>query len=180
MKEKIIALATSLAQQHGLNAFSYNDLSKELNLAKASIHYYFPNKNDLAFEILSKYKESFFADLASNNLLSPVVQFKNYLNKFTQVANTKDKICLCMMYASDLFSLEPKTQELVRQFYLENELWLENLLSKTLNQNPKINAKLIFSQLQGLLVRARLMGDTQQFMDIENDLIKLYLIDTNN
>jgi TetR/AcrR family transcriptional regulator, transcriptional repressor for nem operon len=39
--------AQTLIQRVGVNAMSYNDLSKKVGIRKASIHYHFPKKDDL-------------------------------------------------------------------------------------------------------------------------------------
>ena len=46
-KTQIIELALKLIQQKGYVAFSYDDISKQLNVTKASIHYHFEKKEDL-------------------------------------------------------------------------------------------------------------------------------------
>lgn len=46
-KEQIINLALELLKTHGFENFSYQDLSRELGITKASIHHHFPKKADL-------------------------------------------------------------------------------------------------------------------------------------
>ncbi|EQD50561.1 transcriptional regulator, TetR family, partial [mine drainage metagenome] len=46
MEEKIIDVAQQLVQSRGFNAFSYRDLADRISIRTASIHYYFPKKDD--------------------------------------------------------------------------------------------------------------------------------------
>ena len=48
MAERILDAAQALAQVRGYNGFSHADVSAELAITKASIHYHFPGKADLA------------------------------------------------------------------------------------------------------------------------------------
>ena len=48
MAERILDTAQALAQVRGYNGFSHADVSAELAITKASIHYHFPGKADLA------------------------------------------------------------------------------------------------------------------------------------
>ncbi|PGY05869.1 TetR/AcrR family transcriptional regulator, partial [Bacillus sp. AFS031507] len=53
-KVQIIDLAMQLIQQKGYVAFSYDDISKQLGVTKASIHYHFEKKEDLGAAITDK------------------------------------------------------------------------------------------------------------------------------
>ena len=176
MKAKIIQLATNLAQKYGINAFSYSDLAKEIGIAKASIHHYFPAKDDLAQEILAKYSANFMEQLPSPEQNSET-SLKAYIELFNQVAQTQDKICLCLMYASDFMTISLSAQQQVQDFYHKNEAWLAQLFIANNDniQQAQAKSQLLFSQLQGLLVRSRLMHDAAQFDNLEQQIIKFYL-----
>lgn len=179
MKEKILNTATLLAQQYGLRAFSYQDLSKIVGITKASIHYYFPNKTDLACAILINYTEQFFNNLetyesklinksqtTSDGMAIHMQILDYYIDLFRQVALNEDKLCLCFMYASEYLSLDKPLQEIVKKFYIDNETWLAQILNNSQNSNQKtarLNAELIFSALQGLVVRNRIMKNITEF-----------------
>lgn len=51
-REKIIELGESLILTRGYNAFSYQDISRELGMKNAAIHYYFPSKANLGTSIV--------------------------------------------------------------------------------------------------------------------------------
>ncbi|HKJ18572.1 MAG TPA: TetR/AcrR family transcriptional regulator [Xanthomonadales bacterium] len=46
-RTQIIDKASELMMQHGVNGFSYRDISSPLGVKNAAIHYHFPSKNDL-------------------------------------------------------------------------------------------------------------------------------------
>jgi len=51
-KQQIIQLAQMLVRQKGFDSFSYQDLSDQLGIRKASIHYHFPTKEDLGIAVI--------------------------------------------------------------------------------------------------------------------------------
>lgn len=50
-KQKLIETAYRLVRTRGFDSFSYNDLSVEVGITKASVHYYFPNKEELGLAL---------------------------------------------------------------------------------------------------------------------------------
>lgn len=50
-KDEILKLAFELLQTKGYHAFSYQDLSSQLGITKASIHHHFPRKIDLGMAL---------------------------------------------------------------------------------------------------------------------------------
>ena len=54
-KEAILRLGMEFIQTYGYNAFSYADISKELKIKNAAVHYHFPGKEDLLAEIVEQY-----------------------------------------------------------------------------------------------------------------------------
>lgn len=54
-KSQILKSATYLLRKRSYNSFSYNDISKELGITKATIHYHFPTKDVLGVEAVDNY-----------------------------------------------------------------------------------------------------------------------------
>jgi TetR/AcrR family transcriptional repressor of nem operon len=51
-RQQILEKAIEFIQKSGFDSFSYQDLSAAVGITKASIHYYFPSKEDLGVEVL--------------------------------------------------------------------------------------------------------------------------------
>ncbi len=45
-RERILELGENFIRTKGYNAFSYQDISSELGVKNAAIHYYFPSKEN--------------------------------------------------------------------------------------------------------------------------------------
>lgn len=50
-KQELIETAYRLIRNKGFDSFSYNDLSLEVGITKASIHYHYPNKEELGLAL---------------------------------------------------------------------------------------------------------------------------------
>ena len=60
----ILQEAEFLIRTRGYSAFSYADLSARVAITKASVHYYFPTKEELIVVLVREYIERFVATLA--------------------------------------------------------------------------------------------------------------------
>lgn len=56
-REKIIDLARNLLHSRGFEGFSYADISSELGIRNAAVHYYFPSKSDLGLAMLERFTD---------------------------------------------------------------------------------------------------------------------------
>ena len=62
--EKIMDIAESQVRAGGYNSFSFREISQEIGIKSASIHYHFPTKTDLGVAIASRYTTRFAEQLA--------------------------------------------------------------------------------------------------------------------
>lgn len=72
-------MADKLIKHVGYNAFSYADISKQLNMKNAAIHYYFPAKSDLGVAVIQKNANAFKEIVQSWASLEERQQYMNYL-----------------------------------------------------------------------------------------------------
>ena len=56
---QILDVAERLAQTRGFNGFSYADISTEMGITKASLHYHFRTKAELGRQLIARYSETF-------------------------------------------------------------------------------------------------------------------------
>ncbi len=81
-KDQILELAMHYIRKYGYDSFSYADISKELGITKASIHYYYKNKEDLLIDIIDEY-----------------IMFQSNLNeRLSEIDNPKEKIKKFFIY----------------------------------------------------------------------------------
>lgn len=56
-RTRIIDRASELMMQHGFDGFSYRDISTELGMKNAAVHYHFPSKTDLVLALVEDQHE---------------------------------------------------------------------------------------------------------------------------
>ena len=116
-KEQIVALALDLIQTKGFDSFSYQDLSKELGITKASIHHHFPKKEDLGVALchaILHWHEREFAK-ASQVKGSSIEKLEMYIERLLGYACGKNKVCPLSSLQADLTSLPPSMQAALKK-----------------------------------------------------------------
>lgn len=181
---KILDTAQALIQTVGLNAMSYADISEAVGIRKASIHYYFPTKENLLVALLERYRLEFLR-LVDNILASTdsaEVKLRRYCELFetTLSSGEQDKACLCGMLGAEVKTLNSPLSEQIAQFYQDNELRLTQLLNEGLatgvfkfSGTTEAMAQLIFSLLEGELLIARAYQGVPHFQGVVEQLIEL-------
>jgi len=163
-KKQIIDLAIKLIQQKGYVGFSYDDISKQLGVTKASIHYHFEKKVDLGIAITERLAQS----LKSFEFDSSVSVEKK-LMKFIQLQAerfTYSEICPISSLQTDFNSLpevvQKKIEEVSRlELSIMTELVAEAQSEEILNNtdDKQTVAVTILSSIKGALLYRRVLGD---------------------
>ncbi len=94
-KTEIVQLTIEILKVKGFDSFSYNDLSQEIGISKASIHHHFKRKEDLGLALLLFMKEG---TLSRNEHLfdlelSPWDKLEAFFNMNAQVIENGTKNC---------------------------------------------------------------------------------------
>ena len=183
-RSKILDTAQELIQKLGVNAMSYADISSAVGIRKASIHYYFPSKDDLLIALLERYN-SYFLKLVDTIIASPEsaeIKLRRYCGLFeaTLCSGEQDKACFCGMLGAEVNSLNSSVIEPIKQFYQKNEIRLTKLLNQgkemgvfKFSGETEAMAKLIFSLLEGELLIARAYNNVNHFRSVVEQLIRL-------
>ncbi len=183
-KLKILDTAQELIQKLGVNAMSYADISTAVGIRKASIHYYFPSKEDLLVSLLERYTPSFFrlVDSILESSESAETKLRRYCGLFeaTLSCGEQDKICLCGMIGAEVKTLSPSLTEQIAHFFQGNEIRLTKLLTQGKDEgafgfsgDTEAMAKLIISLLEGELLIARVHGNVTHFRLVVEQLFQL-------
>ncbi len=183
-RNQILDTAQALIQTVGLNAMSYADISEAVGIRKASIHYYFPSKEDLLGALLERYRPEFLRSVDSilATSESAEVKLRHYCGLFesTLSSGEQDKACLCGMLGAEVKTLNSFLSDQIAQFYQDNELRLTQLLSEGVatgdfkfSGHTTAMAQLIFALLEGELLIARAYKGVPHFQGVVEQLIQL-------
>jgi TetR/AcrR family transcriptional repressor of nem operon len=177
---RILDIAERLVQTRGFNGFSYTDISAELRIRNASVHYHFPSKSDLGKRLVGRYRENFMAALDGIEVESGDARrrLRRYVSLWTGVLRDRDRMCLCGMMAADIATLPKPVRAEIKRFFDENEKWLVRVMeegrkAKTLRlaATPEIEARLLTMGLEGAMLVARSYGEPRRFEEIANRLL---------
>src|SRR5579864_7305498 len=104
---RILDIAERLVQTRGYNGFSYADISSELRIRNASVHYHFPSKTDLGRRLVARYRENFMMALAEleGQTTDARRRLRAYVGLWSRVLRDRDRMCLCGMMAADIATL---------------------------------------------------------------------------
>jgi TetR/AcrR family transcriptional repressor of nem operon len=178
---RILDIAERLVQTRGYNGFSYADISSELRIKNASVHYHFPSKTDLGRRLVSRHREKFMDALATLEGDSRDARqlLRRYVALWTGVLRDRDRMCLCGMMAADIATLPKAIRVEIKRFFDDNEAWLVRVIeqgrrAKTLRPHaaPKTEARLLTMGLEGAMLIARSYGDIRRFEEIANRLLE--------
>jgi TetR/AcrR family transcriptional regulator, transcriptional repressor for nem operon len=179
-KQDILTISKDLIQEFGSNGFSYQDIADKLKIKKASIHYYFPKKNDLLLELIHYYSDClriFLSDLDSDKDQSFKSKFAKYLQMYEELSSNGKQVCLCGILAGEIMTLPKSFRKEVAKFFDIHEQWLKALIEKaqengevSSNKNSSLWANEILSALQGGLIISRVNSDKLYMSDLLSSL----------
>jgi TetR/AcrR family transcriptional regulator, transcriptional repressor for nem operon len=178
-REKILELGEDLIRTKGYNAFSYQDISSELGIKNAAIHYYFPSKENLGTSIVKTNIlrfEEMVENMHSRNF-NEWQQLETFIKIYVK-SHREQKKCLIGSLGPDYNTLNETTQMELKHMVEIILNWLTEILDhgKTkkifaLNDDPKSKALTIFSslvaslQLSGIIDKIDYKSFQQSILD---------------
>jgi TetR/AcrR family transcriptional regulator, transcriptional repressor for nem operon len=173
MRDALINNATQLVRRSGYAGFSYSHLSDAVGIRKASIHYHFPNKEDLGLGIVEAYREFIRGEL--EEISAREQSAKNRLSAYADLYRKSLKDgngCLCGVLAAEFDNLPSPVQAAVTLFFEENVAWLEGVLAAGRRDGsvrrdiPATKlAGMLLAMLQGAMTTARARKQSVVFDD---------------
>lgn len=164
----ILDVAQEMVRNRGYSAFSYADISKQVGIRKASIHYHFPSKDELVRALVQRYRENMAhrCDAIAHSAASPTQQMFQFANLYRDGLE-HNQICLCAMLAADFAVLPEAIQGEIQGFFRETEDWLTTLLQQgceaqswDCQPSAEQEAKGLIAMLQGAQLLARSSADS--------------------
>ena len=127
----LLDAAEQVVREHGIDGFSYADLSRDVGIRKASIHYHFPAKADLLAALMARYRERVMDELDRITAASttPARAITGFLDLYREALSEGSSLCLCVAYAINTNRLDQRVLSEIRQFRDEVMSWLEERFS---------------------------------------------------
>jgi TetR/AcrR family transcriptional repressor of nem operon len=166
-REKIIELGENLIRTKGYNAFSYQDISKELGIRNAAVHYYFSTKENLGTSIVKTNIQRF--DEMIDNMNARGFGELKQLDTFVKIyikSYREHKLCIIGALSPAANTLGETTKnELIKMTDIILK-WLTGILASgkekrvfSYSEEPNIKATLILSNLVASLQLSNVIND---------------------
>ena len=178
-EQRILDVAERLVQTQGFNGFSYADISAELGITKASLHYHFATKTALGSALIARYGAGFkqALDEIDSSAADAREKLRRYAGLYAEVLR-HHRMCLCGMLAADYTTLPAAMRAGVKEFFDLNESWLARVFEEGRKQRtlrfagpPLESARLLLGSLEGAMLVARSYGDPERFSSAAQRLL---------
>lgn len=122
----LLDAAEHAARAQGFDGFSYADLAVAVGIRKASIHYHFPTKADLALALIERYAVGFFEalDQIVTDHPSGGARLRSYIALCRAALSGGEELCLCIVFSAGRDSLSAEVLTKVDAFHVTVGLWL--------------------------------------------------------
>ncbi len=164
--ERLMDAAESRIRLTGYHAVSFRDLADDLGIKSASVHYHYPQKEDLGLALVARYSERFFAALNEQaaTAKSPKDKIAAFCKTYEQALKTSDKICLCGMLGAESCGLPEDLSKAVAGFFEANIKWVWQALPSDMEAaKRKAMASQIVAALQGAMMLAISLKSPKSF-----------------
>lgn len=181
-KTQILDLALKLIREKGYVAISYDDLSKQLGVTKASIHYHFEKKEDLGVAVTERIQQNLenYLTFINHSTMKSEEKLMHFIAR--QIEMCGEGICPISSLQSDFLSLpdtiKHKVQE-VSQFELKVLISIladgDNEGIDQKSEDVEALAYTILSCIKGALQYKRTLGKDVLFQVLNqiNRLVKM-------
>lgn len=171
-KAALLDSAEDAIRARGYDGFSYADLAADVGIRKASIHYHFPTKADLALALIGRYSESFFSKLDQIAELHPTggARLAAYVSVYRDAIDGGKKLCLCVAFCTGRDGLSPEVLAKLDLFHLTVTDWLGDVFAAGKADNSitavvdhEVEAHACLAQMEGAQLIARAAKDSVRF-----------------
>lgn len=172
-KEKLLDAAEQQVRRKGVDGFSYSDLSAEVGIRKASIHYHFPAKSDLLTALMARYATQVMTELEGyvSTMNTPDQHLSAFINFYRAALQGGACLCLCIAFVVSKDGLAPETRQEISQYRRAVQHWLllrfeQAQATKSLPKglgDPACEAAATLALVEGAQLSARVTGDPTLF-----------------
>jgi len=155
-------------RSRGYHGVSFRELADDVGIKSASVHYHFPQKEDLAVALVARYAETFFADLDKRaGSASSSQLLRTFCDVYRSALERSERACLCGMFGAESCGLPKPVANAVGAFFEANMVWIGRTLPKGLApRTRRTRSAQILAALQGGMMIATTLKDLSLFDDV--------------
>lgn len=166
--DKIMAVATKIAQAHGYGGLNLRTLAQEVGIKAGSIYHHFPSKADLAAAVAKRYWEDAAAALEAMSARTPDAAdcLRKFPSTFREALGNDNRMCMASFMTAEYDDLPEVVKKEVLMFTDVNVAWLGKMLVAAGivgSKDAKKRARAIFAAVSGAQLMARGHSDIKLF-----------------
>lgn len=171
-KTALLDAAERAVRSRGFDGFSYADLSEDVGIRKASIHYHFSTKAELSAALMKRYRETLQSacEEIEGSSLKAAEQLSKLIEIYRLAMSEGDSLCLCVAFIGSRESLSPAAIDEITEF----RKMVLNVLTRTFErgrgdgsisnvQDPRKEAQAALSLMEGAQLSARAQEEPAVF-----------------
>lgn len=161
-RKRILDIAEELLLTRGFNAFSYQQVSAELAVRNAAIHYHFPHKTDLGVALIERYRRRLQRFIEAEAQLDALGQLDRYFSLAESYFLNDQQVCPSGMLSTEFHTLPDAMRAASADFVAEMRAWSVAIARAGREQgvfdypgDPDAMGALMLAAMQGSLQLAR-------------------------
>lgn len=163
-KTALLDSAERASRTRGFDGFSYADLSADVGIRKASIHYHFPTKAALSVALMERYYTDLSAVCAQIDAAHTTggARLLALIDRYRTALDGGKSLCLCVSFSTSRESLPPEVISQISRFRRMMVDWIEAAFiagksdgSIRTMVEPEIEAAATLPLLEGAQLSAR-------------------------
>ena len=176
MRERILDAAETRVRTVGFNAMSFRGLAKEVGVKSASVHYHFPQKEDLGVQLVKGYSERFQARLDEIDIerVGPISALETFIALYAEALVVGESVCLCAILGAEANSLSDRINAGTQAFFRLNTEWLEGINSQIPSADMLLTPIEVVSSLEGAMIVSTVMQSREAFDATAQRIIAAY------
>lgn len=178
-RQRILEAASSMLSSRSYLGFSFNDISQQVGVRKASLHHHFTSKEVLGLELLALAAARFqtWSESAPD---SPSAAIGAFIAMYRNSLRAGMAVCPGGSFAPGWGCTEDTLKAAVRKLRADQIQWLTKILRAQDKTRSRADASAIaasvFATCQGALVSARVTGNVKDF-DVATTVVRV-LVET--
>ena len=164
-RDSILGAAEKRVRAVGFNAVSFRDLAADVGVKSASIHYYFPHKEDLGEALVKRYAARFQARLDEIDLaaLGPAAALAAFIDLYGEALVVGEAVCLGAILGAEANGLPERVNAATGAFFQANVAWLTEVHRRRPSSRTLMTPIEIVAALEGAIIVSSAMKSRVPF-----------------
>lgn len=167
-RAEILQLANSELQQKGVASLSFRELAAKLGIKSSSVHYYFPQKDDLVEAVMVEYHKATLAAVYEGTKdLEPgkprLLALIDLIHK-----NLKNRQCTAGILSAESAQISKKARKEISSFFADLKAWISGELEAMGKKRDEaaVLSQVIVPALEGALMLGSVEGDDSYLVNL--------------